>query len=97
MFRCFVFVCLILLASAVEAGEPLLHAACGARAELDRAGAALAAGDRARAERLLRRAEARLAACAATPALDPAYARASAVPALPQREPPAAREAAARR
>jgi hypothetical protein len=86
-----------LLAPAAEAGEPLLHAACGARAELDRAGAALAAGDRARAERHVHRAEARLAACAATSEVDPAYARASARAALPQRAPGAAREAAGRR
>jgi hypothetical protein len=92
MSRRFVFVCLFLLAPAAEAGEPVLRAACDVHAELERAGAALAAGDRALAERELRRAEARLVACRRL--ADPAYARTSGV--APRSAPPA-REAAARR
>ncbi len=92
MSRCFVFVFLLLLAPAAEAGEPVLRAACDVHAELERAGAALAAGQRERAEEELRRAEERLAACRRL--ADPAYARTGGT--APRSAAPA-REAAARR
>jgi hypothetical protein len=80
MSRRFVFVFMFLLASAAEASEPVLRAACDVRAELERAGAALAAGERARAERELRRAEERRAACrVAARRAGPAYVRANGV------------------
>ena len=76
MIRFLLFVVLVSLASGARAESSAPRANCALRAELEAAAAALSAGDRARALRHLRRAEAVAAACKGRPPpADPAYAR----------------------